>query len=164
MIAIEAPSYAEVLNVNASRTASDEGRFVAKMVVDLRSALRGAISLSPAKGRNIDPLLETFAETSAQGWDGYEARPVVNATVNKAWQFIQTLPAHLPDPEISADPDGDIALDWMESRDRMLSVSIRDNGDLHYAGVFGRSKVHGVDSFDDAIPEVLLQAIARVYA
>lgn len=84
--------------------------------------------------------------------------------MSKAWRFLQALPPSIPEPEVSADPDGDIALDWIKSRDRMFSVSIRANGDIHFAGVFGRAKVHGADTFDDEVPAVVLQAIDRVFA
>jgi hypothetical protein len=64
-------------------------------------------------------------------------------------------------PENAVDPDGAIALDWIVSRHRMLSLSVAGDSDrIAYAWVDGTNKGHAVDRFDGAaVPLRLLQAI-----
>ena len=64
-------------------------------------------------------------------------------------------------PEVGVDPDGAVALDWMVSRHRMLSISVAGNSDrLAYAWLDGTDRGNAVAKFDrDAVPIRLMQAI-----
>lgn len=77
-----------------------------------------------------------------------------------AERFINALPSDVPIPELSIDPDGEIALDWFGINGRNFSVSLGPQGRLSYAGVLKSFKtVHGTDQFDDAIPQEITDAI-----
>ena len=67
-------------------------------------------------------------------------------------------------PEIAVDPDGAVSLDWVPSRNRMLSISISGEHDrLAYAWIDGADRGSAVSRFDGGtIPQRLLQAIASV--
>lgn len=65
-----------------------------------------------------------------------------------AIQLIRCMPSSFSAPEISAEDDGDIALDWIASRHRSISVSVGTSSRLPYAWIDDGSSVHGVAEFD----------------
>jgi hypothetical protein len=100
----------------------------------------------------------------AVGWDGSEAKPVDGDAISRAIGFVRALSEGCEMPEVSVDPDGAIALDWMPSRHRLLSISISGANDrLAYAWIDGTDRGSAVSRFDgSAIPPRLLQAITSV--
>jgi hypothetical protein len=80
-----------------------------------------------------------------------------------AEQFLRALPADVSVPEFSVDPDGAIAFDWLQSRNRMVSVSISHSERIAYAWLDGSDKGHGVARFrDSGIPTILLSLIRTI--
>jgi hypothetical protein len=67
-------------------------------------------------------------------------------------------------PNVAVDPDGAVALDWIVSRYRMLSISFAGDSDrLAYARLDGTDRGNGVARFSgSAMPRRLLQAIQAV--
>lgn len=57
---------------------------------------------------------------------------VSGATLVKALEFAATLPSDVELPEVSIDPDGELAFDWFKD-DGLLSVSVGSTGRLTYA-------------------------------
>ncbi|MEY4750156.1 MAG: hypothetical protein RIQ60_2370 [Pseudomonadota bacterium] len=95
------------------------------------------------------------------GWDGGEAMPADRHAIQLAATFVRVLPDACELPELGVDPDGAITLDWMASRQRMLSISFSGQSDrLAYAWIDGTDRGHGVVKFDrDSVPMRLMQAI-----
>ena len=57
--------------------------------------------------------LESACSEAAEGnCDGYGAYPVNQATYDRAKEFLEALPLTLPDPDIGADPDGEVSFGW----------------------------------------------------
>lgn len=105
-------------------------------------------------------LNEVYEGTSSPDWDGYEAEPVTEDNYQAAITFLKALPEDFPAPEIAADPDGEISLEWYTDKTKTFSVSIgRDT--LTYAGLLGPEQPHGTEPFKGEIPEVILQYIRR---
>ena len=50
-----------------------------------------------------------------------------SSSVFMAKSFLRALPAGIPRPEFSVEPDGSISLDWIESRNRFFSLSVGVN-------------------------------------
>ena len=83
--------------------------------------------------------------------------------VLQAKSFLRTLPDGVSLPEFSIEPDGSISLDWIESRDRLFSLSIGENNRLAYAWLDGTNKGHGVENFDgQQIPKRILDGITLI--
>lgn len=57
---------------------------------------------------------------------------VPGATLVKALEFAAMLPSDMELPEVSIDPDGELAFDWFKEED-LLSVSVGRTGRLTYA-------------------------------
>jgi hypothetical protein len=109
-------------------------------------------------------LQEAFAEGSVENWDSYGAKAVTQQTYEQARKFLESLPPTVPMPEISLEPDGEVAFDWFREPSRVFSVSIGEKGELTYAGVFGKNKTHGVEIFQDDLPKVIMDNLSRLYS
>lgn len=108
--------------------------------------------------------IERLARDCAQAdWDAYGAKPVTAETREAASALLAKLPGGIPEPEIGADPDGEIAFEWELGPELVFSVSVR-GGDkrLSYAGLYGRSKVHGTEFLGEAIPDPITLGIGRL--
>ncbi len=106
-------------------------------------------------------LHEMLEESSMDNWDGYGARAVTERTFRKAVDFLRSLPSTVPSPEVSADPDGEIAFEWHPGPDRAFSVSVGEGDSITFAAFSGRRKFHGTELLIDELPETILQALGR---
>ena len=70
-------------------------------------------------------------------WDGNGALEINPFAVANAIKFIRCMPTRLPLPEICPEPDGCISLDWIKSRNQMLTISIGQQDRLAMAWVDG---------------------------
>jgi hypothetical protein len=101
-------------------------------------------------------------EARHDNWDGYGAGAITWAALTVAKRFLEALPAHFPDPDISADPDGEVAFEWYLKPKYVLSVSVGQDGSLNYAASFGRNKVHGLEHFAKGIPKLIVEHLERL--
>lgn len=115
-----------------------------------------------SKQPTIDELLTIWADCRTPNWDGYDAFPVKERTLNYAYAFIQALPLGFPLPSVSAEPDGHVAFDWFRSLHWTISVSVSPEGVLYYAALLGNSDSRGSEPFLGEIPERLLNLIKEV--
>lgn len=99
------------------------------------------------------------------GWDGYGAEAVSPEAYELAKRFIQSLPAGIPRPLLSADPDGCVTFAWQVSQRRLVLVSVHPDYRIDYAALFGSGKDtdYGTKPFFDKIPATLCELIRRVY-
>ena len=79
-----------------------------------------------------------------------------------AYPFLRLLPKEIRPPEIGVDPDGEVVLEWDMRPLETFAVSVSPQNELAYAGIFGRSKVHGVEFFTDEIPKRILAILEAV--
>jgi hypothetical protein len=87
--------------------------------------------------------------------------PVSYETAQAALCFALLLPRSFPNPEVAADPDGEISFDWSKSG-KMFSVSISGKGRVSYAGRFSdKSKIHGIEQLSETIPSEVLRGIEK---
>jgi hypothetical protein len=130
---------------------------------EIIQALDSTVTFRPRHWQAGDALLDLVNETREVGWDGGDAAPVREETIAQVWALLSALPSQVPMPEVSAEPDGDVALDWIKDRERQVSISVRHNGELNFAGMFGGGrKVHGSDVFSGKMPPMVLSAIEQV--
>lgn len=95
--------------------------------------------------RNVEAIGEmqrACFEALLPDWDGYGAQPVSSAAVRRAEWFLHGLPEWAPVPEFCCTPDGGVSLDWMFSRQRIVSISIYADSYIS-AGADGESKWRG---------------------
>lgn len=80
-----------------------------------------------------------------------------------AIQFVENLPLGFPQPEVTAEPDGHINLEWYREPRRVVSVSIAPDNRLHWAALIGTESPRGAGRYIDRIPAIILDQIARVF-
>jgi hypothetical protein len=111
------------------------------------------------KRSNIMKILnDVIKSCSEKGWDGYTAEPVSEATICNARLLISVLPHDIPTPEISAEPDGHITLEWYRSPN-VLSISISPENLIHYAALIDSSKKFGTETFKGVFPEQIFKIL-----
>jgi hypothetical protein len=115
------------------------------------------VSLDPAKASVLSQIQALVTECARSGWDANEAEPVSTCAAIRAGDFICALPEGFPLPELAPEPDGSISLDWIRSRNRILSLSVGTSDRLPFAWVEGASKGHAVGLFDgkNISPDIL---------
>lgn len=128
------------------------------------SAIRRAETLGQ-QDDTLQSLNEIVEECSEPGWDGYDALPIREEAYLEARRLIRSLPttSFIPMPEITPEPNGEIALEWSKGTRQIFIASMRGNNEITYAGLFGVNKTHGIEYFGDALPSVLLENLKRLY-
>ncbi len=111
----------------------------------------------PGISEALNELDDLFAECSEPNWDGHGATPIHALTYERAKIFLESLPSTAGRPEVSADPDGEIAFDWRFGRGRLLAVSIGLNGSLSFIYRNGAVRMRNTIWFlDQQVPAELL--------
>ena len=148
--------------VTGSRAVSEDFKTLQRAYKQGLEDLRGTITLGQKFRDALTSLAAVNEEACVDNWDSYGAKPLSGAAATEAKRFLQMWPSSLPFPEIAAEPDGDIALEWIEARRLMFSLSISGNNRIAYAGVFGVNETHGTEYFGDVIPRIVLDSVRRV--
>jgi hypothetical protein len=107
---------------------------------------------SPGHSRAMDEL------TSAVNARGMLKTFIGLATYERAAKFLTALPTCAAAPELSVDPDGEIAFDWAAGED-MLSISLNASGRISYAADIGGQSSSGPGFFGGVVPEDILGAV-----
>lgn len=119
-------------------------------------------------GQQVTTLLESlydiFKNRREANWDGYNAEPIGENAYFEAMKLIEMLPSRLSLPEIIAEPNGSIGLEWYKDPYRLFVVTVRGDNTVTYAGVFGKgNEAYGGENFGESIPHTIIQNINRVY-
>ena len=145
-----------------STAQSDAAMLLDAMSNEIRLHLLASFSMRNAAEQALQELEEVRDESVAvQGTAGAIAA-VRPTTYEYAKLFVEALPTIAPLPEVSADPDGDIALDWIFGPKKALTVSIGPTGRCTFAWMFGRRTYSGTDWLDDAIPASIIFALGQL--
>jgi len=107
-------------------------------------------------GNLSSELDDIYNECSVPNWDGYGAKPAYRSVRKTVEKFLDALPVDIMDPEIGADPDGEISLDWCLAQNKMFTISIGRNNRIAYAFLDGDKRRNGLDFFKGAVPQDLI--------
>jgi hypothetical protein len=135
----------------------------------LNDAKRAALkqfrqSASFSKQSAYDQLGEVYETCREADWDGDGTEPIEQDTLRNAYVFIEALPDGYPLPDITAEPDGHLDLEWYRHPRRILSVSVSPEGMLYWAALVGTEDPRGSCPFYGDIPDTILYWIRRVCA
>lgn len=129
-----------------------------------RSKGEDSRALFGARTDAISTLWRLYNECSTEGWDGYDARPMSLAAAHAAVDLIRALPEGIPMPELTAENDGAISLDWACGRNRCLSISTNGTERLAYGWLDGSRSGSGVELFlDGRWPSRLLYEMESIH-
>lgn len=145
-----------------SPSVSEEGAWLRELLRRIHDRFLSSEALSGKVTTVVDELLDVYTECSEPDWDGADALPVSTESLEAAGCFLLSLPHGFPMPEVSADAQGEIHLEWFASPRRLLTISFGSNA-LHYAGRFGAGTVRGREALGLPVPESLIVNIRRVF-
>ncbi|HET7231056.1 MAG TPA: hypothetical protein VFJ16_13680 [Longimicrobium sp.] len=110
----------------------------------------------------VQQLDAAVAEASSPDWNGYGAEAADPRAVNVARRILRGIPSIFPVPEIAIDPDGEVNLEWLtELPDVAFTMSIGPR-EISYAGLYGKSRTHGVEEFSSSVPRIILANLSRL--
>ena len=147
-----------------SRGLGPDASTVARRIEQVCEHLWESLSLRHVAESGWLELAEVAQVASTVNWDGYGAKPIDTGAYLQAERFFSALPTTTPVPDVSVDPDGEVALSWNLDPDWVFSVSVGKTGRLSYAGLFGTSKAYGTEWFLDEIPEAVLDGLERLFS
>lgn len=114
--------------------------------------------------RTLEDLDKVYGECSEANWDGYGATPISRETYSEARKLLRMMPSFLPMPDLSAEPDGEIAFEWYKDKYSVFVISVGGNDIITYAGLFGKnSKTHGTEYLADELPKIIIYNIQRLF-
>jgi len=142
---------------------SAESQAVRQAVVEVLRARESSQSLFGRRAAVISQIWALVNECDEQGWDGSGAEPVDRFAAFAAVDLIRALPEDVPLPEVAPEPDGSISLDWIESKQRIFSLSVGTSGRLAFAWLDGSDRGHGAELFDgERIPRRVMAGILEI--
>lgn len=109
---------------------------------------------SPGRSRAIDDL------TKVANSHGMLQTFIGLATYERAVQFLTALPLDVTAPELSVDPDGEIAFDWIAG-ENMLSISLNASGQISFAADIEGSLSSGPAFFGGVLPRNILSVVGH---
>jgi hypothetical protein len=153
---------AGLLTPNRSNAQSEDARRILSLLEGIRQHLLTSYAVRANRESLLEDLEELRIEASRPGWDGYEAVPMNLDSFDFAKAFIKALPTTAPLPELSADPDGEVSLDWSFGDRRALTVSIGPTGRCSFAWLLGQRSNRGTDWIEDEIPSSIAFALREL--
>lgn len=151
------------LVAHSGSAVSDESRAVRNAVKTVLESVERSHVLFGGKARAIAQVWALVNECAETGWDCDGSVPVDRVAAFRAADVIRSLPPGVPLPEVAPEPDGAISLDWIRSRNNLLSLSVGAGDRLAFAWLDGSDKGHGVVRFDgQSIPKRILQGIEEI--
>jgi len=145
-----------------SESSSETADFVAQQREISFDILQESNALGFAAKGTFQQLFEVFKECSSGGWDGEQAKPISVEVLNDAIKFLYSFPLGIDAPEVGAEPDGAITLEWYRSPNKLISTSINPDGWVYWAALIGTSRRHGADYAMMGISDDLLKIILQV--
>lgn len=107
-------------------------------------------------------LIDLAREAAKSNWDGYGAAAVSEGALSFAKRIARFLPLTVSPPEVSVDPDGEVAFDWRTDSRSSISFSISSLGTLRYASINKGSENYGLEPWRDGLPESVARIIQDI--
>jgi hypothetical protein len=87
-----------------------------------------------------------------------EAEP---SAIRYALDFARTVPVAEPVPDVYVDADGDVCFEWSTGPRKVFALAIGADGTLNFAGLYGYSRVHGVQTLGQNLSPIVVDGIQR---
>jgi hypothetical protein len=151
-----------LLTPTRSTGTSESAKWIGQKREEIRLHFLASHALGDAAEQALTELDQVRSEASKDGWNGFGSKPLNPFAYVYARAFLNALPTTAPLPEVSADPDGEVALDWVFGPRKALTVSIGATGRCTFAWMQGQSTNRGTDWIEDEIPASIAFALGRL--
>jgi hypothetical protein len=146
----------------STRGASLTAQFVERQVEGIRRELRNSHFFGQDSKAIFEDLFDVAERCRNADWDGCGATPVSDETFRQSYRVLESLPLGTRQPSVGVEPDGHITFEWYRSPKRTLSVSVSQDGNLHYSALLGPNTAFGTEAFFGEIPKPILDLVNRV--
>ena len=112
----------------------------------------------------LEELWTIARNCSVDDWDGYSAKAISKAAIINAANFYLSELRDMPLPEISPEPDGELALEWFGKDRSSFSISFGESDNLSYACLAGKRVTRGIEPVDSPnieLFEILIREISN---
>jgi hypothetical protein len=151
-----------LISPTRSTAESPQGKQIRQMQEDIRRHFLDSYAIRRVADEALTELDGVEREASIAGWNGYGAVPLDPEACAFARLFLTALPTTAPVPEVSADGDGEVSVDWIFGNKRALTVSIGRGGRCTYAWIRGQSNARGTDWIANEIPASIASALGQL--
>lgn len=141
---------------------SREADYIEKEKRTLTGRLLDTVLFGDRERTILSLFTKSLSPCLNSNWDGYNALPVSLKTYTMALEFLISMPASVKLPDITADPDGSVSMEWYRSPEWIFSISIDAYGKLDYAALFGDRKYHGSMYYAGEVDKEIINLIGRV--
>lgn len=146
------------------RGVSGDAEKIREEADELKQSFARTMSFGERLSRILEALIRAREEYSEDNWDGYGAKSIDKQSLENALRFALSIPSSIPTPDIDVVPAGQVVFTWQEGKRLLFSVIIGSRNELSYAGLYGATKVYGIEYFNDGIPDIILNNINKVYS
>lgn len=101
-------------------------------------------------------------ECDHEGWDGYDALPIPQSSLESVLKLIDYLPENIQIPDIGPEPTGNIGLEWHPRKNLILSMALYENK-ICYAATLDNQNVHGEQPIKDALPKTIEEILTTYF-
>jgi hypothetical protein len=157
---ITLPRSALYLPVSAG--AGETAGRLAALFDEISAARRQSVFFSGNAQTALADLDALSLEAASDNWDGDESKKLSPISRELARKLILTMPRQWSPPEVGVEADGEVSLDWKAGNSKLLSVTVRENGKLVYAWLFGTERGYGVAEFGESVPAVLAGIVSQI--
>ena len=142
---------------------SNEADQLHDFAVEISERFESSQALFGSKMSLLNELHQLAVECAEEDWDGYGAEAVTATVLARAESFVRALPDNIPLPEVSVEPDGAIAFDWMPLPSKTFTLSVNGSNRLAFAWIDGTDRGHAAVKFEGAeIPSRILNELERL--
>jgi hypothetical protein len=104
----------------------------------------------------IESLIDLYEQCAKPNWDGEDASPITEATVNDAIAVLFLLPLAVPIPTFHAEASSAIVLEWYKDPKRVLLLVVNGTHTIEYAALLGNgNETHGKVNFAGSFPKAI---------
>lgn len=119
------------------------------------------ITMPPDDERLRRELENIRQECFTPDWDGYGAKPVNETSIQYVLRFLNNLSSGISYPELAPEPTGDLTMVWRKKGYHLI-VGIDVSGQIAWGGTSPKGHVYGDATFDEEIPEVLIDLLYAI--
>ncbi len=117
---------------------------------------------SPRDKFNND-IERILLDCQCEDWDGNGAVAVsIQALAHALRFYFRELDDSAPLPEVTPEPDGEVAIEWYGLDGSSFSISFNDEGNISYASVMKDGSTHGSGSARTADTKIIRRHIQNV--